>query len=343
MRQSPRKNQSGYTVLVATVLMAAILMGYYLNHFDAAYWRQVKNQRTAAALAQAKEALIGAAVSNLSLPGGLPCPDATNAGTPTTSGSNCQSYLGRIPWRTLGLADIRDGENECLWYGLGAASLYRSSLPASSRTGTTALNSATPGGLQVADANGNTVSTRVVAVIFAPGAAMSGQSRSLSGSSVCGGNLNASDYLDTGPAPGSVNNANGPATGRYVAAPTSTTFNDTLATITEEELAQAVIRRVATDLKGYATAGLAAYYAANGNTLPCAASSSSNGVPGSSSTGRFPYAVLTYDSATTTWLTNNAWYSQISGYSVAPSCVSTGALTVTLTFIGQPSLTLKFP
>jgi hypothetical protein len=344
MKRVPRSRarQSGYAVLLATVLLVTVMLTVYLGRFDGPALRRTKDDRTAQALAQAKEALIGAAVAQANLPGALPCPDATNAGTPSTSGSNCQSYLGRLPWQTLGLADLRDGEGDCLWYAIGFKSLFRSSLPASSRNAATALNTATPGGITLQDAATNNVSNRVVAVIFSGGPPLGGQTRTAVGTPVCGGSLNAVDYLDTSPAPGTVNNASGPTTGIYVRAPTSATFNDTLVTITEQEIAQAVARRVLTDLRGYANKGLIGYYTSNGNTLPCAAPIN-NGTPGTASSGFFPYAALSYDSTTVTWLTNNAWYPQISQYAVSPSCASSGPLIVTITFAGQTPLTLKFP
>lgn len=344
MKRVPRARarQSGYAVLLATVLLATVMLTVYLGRFDGPALRRTKDDRTAQALAQAKEALIGAAVAQVNLPGALPCPDAMNAGTPSTSGSNCQSYLGRLPWQTLGLADLRDGEGDCLWYAIGFKSLFRSPLPASSRNAATALNTATPGGITLQDAAANSISNRVVAVIFSGGPPLAGQARTAVGTTVCGGSLNAADYLDTGPAPGTVNNASGPTTGLYVRAPASASFNDILVTITEQEIAQAVARRVVTDLRGYANKGLIGYYTSNGNTLPCAAPIN-NGTPGAANSGFFPYAALSYDSTTATWLTNNAWYAQISQYAVSPSCASSGPLTVTITFAGQTPLTLKFP
>ena len=105
-----------------------------------------ESRKTTAALAEAKAALIGYAVSakltppgscatNASRcprPGDLPCPDRNNdgyaenspaTGTPpsacgSATGSNQARRLARLPWRTLGLSELRDGSGEQLWYAL---------------------------------------------------------------------------------------------------------------------------------------------------------------------------------------------------------------------------------
>ena len=79
-------------------------------------------RRTEAALAAARDALIGYAVSYPDQhsgrhgPGYLPCPDTNGNGSPNTP---CRrKSLGRLPWRRLGLHDPRDGAGERLWYAL---------------------------------------------------------------------------------------------------------------------------------------------------------------------------------------------------------------------------------
>ena len=87
-------------------------------------------ERTRHALNQAKEALIGYAVifpetdaktgtDPIEGPGYLPCPDITNNGT---AGGSCSlsttstTSIGRLPYITLEIQDIRDGHGERLWY-----------------------------------------------------------------------------------------------------------------------------------------------------------------------------------------------------------------------------------
>jgi hypothetical protein len=59
-------------------------------------------------------------------PGYLPCPDLDDDGwaEPTCGSQNGESgqseRLGRLPWKTLGLADLRDGHGERLWYAVSS-------------------------------------------------------------------------------------------------------------------------------------------------------------------------------------------------------------------------------
>jgi len=83
-----------------------------------------------AALAQAREALIAYAVDRpinaVVGPGYLPCPDLDDDGwAESTCGSQSgdsgqEQRLGRLPWKTLGLPDLRDGYGERLWYAVSS-------------------------------------------------------------------------------------------------------------------------------------------------------------------------------------------------------------------------------
>lgn len=76
----PVPGSPGDAVLLATVLLATVMLTVYLGRFDGPALRRTKDDRTAQALAQAKEALIGYATSNQTLPASLPCPDISNSG-----------------------------------------------------------------------------------------------------------------------------------------------------------------------------------------------------------------------------------------------------------------------
>src|SRR6185437_7723389 len=73
-------------------------------------------------IAYAADRPINAAVG----PGYLPCPDLDNDGwAESTCGSQDGSSgqaerLGRLPWKTLGLQDLRDGDGERLWYAVSS-------------------------------------------------------------------------------------------------------------------------------------------------------------------------------------------------------------------------------
>jgi hypothetical protein len=126
--------------------------------------------KTSAALAQARDALLGYAAADPNRPGELPCPDADGDGRSTPpqdyAGSRCRTRRGWLPWYTLRLPDLRDGAGERLWYALSDD--YHAGARA-------ALNSDTPGRLGVDGAGG------LVAVVLAPGAALPGQARASGG------------------------------------------------------------------------------------------------------------------------------------------------------------------
>ena len=135
---------------------------------------QEARRKTALALAQAKEALIGNAAINSILSGGvenpgrLPCPNIFN--NPTVEGNStgnngvvCNknpagipNNMGRFPWKSLIASDLRDGASERLWYVIDPAFIDNGK----------AMNSEVFPTLTV-----NGVS-RVAAVIIAPGPAL---------------------------------------------------------------------------------------------------------------------------------------------------------------------------
>jgi len=100
----------------------------------------------------AKEALIGYAAASATRPGQLPCPDMNNDGfaeAADTGLNGCPSgNVGRLPWRTLGLEDMREGAGERLWYAVAPdfarAVIFApgATLPAQLRDGANANNPA---------------------------------------------------------------------------------------------------------------------------------------------------------------------------------------------------------
>ena len=120
---------------------------------------------SALALAKAKEALLAyvahyAARADHQVPGRMPCPEPLSppAGQEGVAASlactgNTQTYVGRLPWRTLGIDPLRDGSGEPLWYVLGPG--FRSA----------PINFDSRGGLALDGA-----AHAAVALIIAPGA-----------------------------------------------------------------------------------------------------------------------------------------------------------------------------
>jgi len=176
-----------------------------INH-RSGYTQIARDQITAAALAQAKDALIGYAITyGDTHPGNvygfLPCPDidGTNFNKPAQGvpdpicGTQNVSQIGRLPWRTLDLSLLRSGDGECLWYAVSGT--YKNS----PKTGL--MNWDTNGQLRVYASDGTTLLTpadnQAVAVIFAPGTASPGQNRTIvTNTSTCGDNYTVSNYLD---------------------------------------------------------------------------------------------------------------------------------------------------
>ena len=249
--------QSGIALIVVLVLLG-LLVGVLAVGFTGDLIRQNKrDQQTADALAQAKEALIGYAANyrdRNSPPsrvfGYLPCPDdlaalGTEGAEDPSCGTKDVTVIGRLPWKSLGVSALRDGQGECLWYAVSGN--FKANPP------TDLLNWDTNGLLEVMTPDGTTffagatASNRAAAVIFAPGAIIQGQDRTpVANAPTCQGNYTAANYLDTD-LPSGIDNASANPTAnaltRFIAALNSdnTTvmnarFNDKLLFITPTEI-----------------------------------------------------------------------------------------------------------
>jgi len=79
---------------------------------------------TGKALQAGKQALLAhvaqyAARSDTAEPGQLPCPESLTLANPGQASSSCSAsavVVGRLPWKTLGIDELRDGQGEPLWY-----------------------------------------------------------------------------------------------------------------------------------------------------------------------------------------------------------------------------------
>ena len=236
-RHRARAAQCGQALLAILVILGIGFGALIYTLVSPASLALEAQRATSEALAQAHAALIGYAAADDNRPGSLPCPDADNNGSAQLyAGSYCPSEIGRLPWRTLGLPDIRDGSGERLWY---AVSRDFSRNP----TGAPALNTDTPGQLAV---TGSAPASSVIAVVFAPGPVLAAQARDAAGQNL------AQNYLEGG------NETAG--TTSFVSAPASATFNDRLLPLTRDALLQALEMRVARE----ARAVLRAFFTANG-------------------------------------------------------------------------------
>ena len=165
-----------------------------------ARFRAQAQARSLSALAQAREALLGYAISyderhpDMGY-GYLPCPDAGNTGStpPGACGARDLAAIGRLPWRTLALPDLLDGWGECLWYALSAS--------IKNNPKAVTLNWDSPGQFALYSDNGSPLPVAsadglAVAVILAPGPALETQHRGSRGSGPCSGGDAAQSSLD---------------------------------------------------------------------------------------------------------------------------------------------------
>jgi type II secretory pathway pseudopilin PulG len=299
--------QRGAVLMIMLVIMIVGIAAILVNSLSSAALKNARQETTSNALAQAKDALLGRAVSDSNMPGSLPCPDTNDDGSAELlSGNNCPSYIGRLPWKTLGLPDLRDGSGERLWYALSPA--FRDDNSAQP------LNSNTKGTLLVYNTDGVSLQTQAgynaVAVIFSPGSALGSQTRN----TVAQQN-SAANYLDI--ANGQNNSS---ASGPFIAGTQSATFNDQLLYITTKDLIPLVEQRVAGEVKRV----LANYYRDSGcNCYPWADSVAQSADYDSNyglNRGWLPNNALPVNWAGTfrppQWFFDNEWYKLIY-YSVA--------------------------
>lgn len=255
----PRRGQSGAALLLmmlVVIVAAAAMLVARLNRND---WQQVESSATQAALAAAKAALLDYAGSSPDLvPGAavqLPCPDLDNSGATrdgeahtSSCGAAGSSMLGRLPWKTLGMPVPRDGSGECLWYVVSGE--YKSAAAATSPM----INPDSNGQLEIYQSEtasivaGLTPSSRPVALVIAPRAALPGQVRQLAPAPdrQCNDDFNAAAYLDSDAGSG-ISNANlagGIAIEQFVrAAGVNSDLNDRILAIERAELAELVYGR----------------------------------------------------------------------------------------------------
>jgi hypothetical protein len=252
---APRR-QAGIALLA--LLTVLTLWGLYLfvGQLSATQFELAREQDAAAALAEAKAALIGDAIARLPvndagylrLPN-LGSPEGQSSGTFDGDGKNL-SVVGRFPWRTLDTAVARDQWGECLWY-IVSGRLKNDAWKDDP------LNWDTQSQIEVIDATGNRIATNVAAIVVAPGRALDGQGRALADAAYteCSGNYDARNYLDSfdiGNAiegnvnyfSGSTNNrvALDTASKRFVLAETEH-YNDRFVFITVDEVFSPLIRR----------------------------------------------------------------------------------------------------
>jgi type II secretory pathway pseudopilin PulG len=370
------RRQNGVALLILVLIISLATISTLYSKITVNSIKIEKEKKTIEALKAAKEALIAyslnsdylnpssACLSNTNCPrpGDLPCPDSNNDGIMESScgnaaGNNQARRLNRLPWKTLGLEDLRDGYGERLWYAVSNNYKYN--------TRTRPLNSDTVGTITVRDSSGRviydaTTGGGVVAVIIAPGQAIQRQDGVIQDRSTAQENISTnyldnisseednSDFTDSG--------SNGFIIGPIKDSNGNEILNDRLIVITRDEMAAAMEAYVLTQVRD----ALSTYYAANSfypnpalfTDSTCIATTAVNisvgcKVDTSTSHGRIP--VTNADGITATWTATSIlrglragnWFQQnlwreLIHYAVAPAC-STGTTGCT----GSGYLTLN--
>lgn len=233
----PRRQRGAAALLLLTVVVLGIAwfaVGALGKAPVAAAEREVV---TGKALKAAKEALLAyvaqyAARSTTAEPGQLPCPESATLANPGEASTSCSAsalVVGRLPWKTLGIDELRDGQGEPLWYMMRG---FRNP----------PINFDTPGQLTE---NG----AAVVAMIIAPGAPLNTSGDAGTPPAGCSklnqqvaarnsAPLVATNFLECGSASGAITS---PGDARWT--------NDRVASITQAEWADAIAGAVADRLQ----------------------------------------------------------------------------------------------
>ena len=249
-------------LLALAALISAFLIASALNLTGAGITNE-REERNMNALKKAKAALIAYAASEqwqlyktsgtYFQPGALPCPDQDDDGDVDCIGSNLASMIGRVPFKTLGIDDLRDASGERLWYALSHdfRKMQCTVPPAPPVAGCTKINSDTLGQLTV---TGMAPATQVVAIVFAPGAAL--DLRAVGGplQDRIAGHNDYTNYLENVNLGDKIH-----YTFTSAGLPTDT-FNDRLLVITQADLMAAVEPVVAAQIERYVKPLLRDYF-----------------------------------------------------------------------------------
>jgi hypothetical protein len=204
-------------------------------------------------------------------PGSLPCPApdedgialpaAMCASWSTDGGGVWKNRIGWLPWRTLGIPPLRDADGNLLWYAVSdsfrdGSDNQPTPQPLVINSDTphwTNTNPALPYAFRPLTVQGTVPAAKVVAVVIAPGQALSGQDRAGAKYSVRSWLEGENNYLD--------NDAGAVSDDVFEMLRASPTFNDTLVSVTAEELFSVVENAVALRAQRTIVPLLEGYYA----------------------------------------------------------------------------------
>jgi len=207
--RAPGPRQKGAVIILIAFIIGLGAAAYILKALNASNLQAEQDRKTYLALREAKIALISWAVAHPATPGLMPYPDRNaDAGgydglSDCPGGATLFSHLiGRLPWKAGDYSDCNvllnglgkeftDGSNEPLWYAVSKNLVHIYSPSGDPVINPGIINNPPYGNwLRVFDKNGQLVSDKVAAIIFAPGPSQNDQDRS-------GGTADATNYLDT--------------------------------------------------------------------------------------------------------------------------------------------------
>lgn len=309
------RQSRGFVLMAAVLLLGVVSMAVLLSSLSPSNVANEQSKKTQLALKEAKQAVLGYIAldspasndlaengltpqTNLK-PGSIPCPDRdddNDSGLHDYAFGNCVGsvYTYRFPGKEFLTGELRDSANEKLWYAISREFRVGS---------TAALNSLTEATLKI---NGH---GEYVAVILAPGTALSGQTRN--------DPAVRSHFLED-------ENADNPT--NFTLGVHSDHFNDRLIGISQKEWEDAVLRRVANEVLGK----LNAYRATHGSFprpaaltgAPDRAMTSSDdayaGLLPVSQLWPEPQAPITQEKKNKDWFAQNEWY-RLMYYVIAPA------------------------
>ncbi len=349
------RNQKGMVLLMLLLIFTLIASIYFLRSLDSTGINNERAEKTQKALAEAKMALLAFASNrdftpsgcgnNCPRPGDLPCPDTNNDGFAEVSCGNAAgttgqaSRLGRLPWRSLGIADLRDGYGERLWYAVSSRYKINSRFRP--------LNSDTTATITLRNIAGNIVNdasatTGLAAVIISPAAVFTRADTIVQTRNGANQNL-AVNYLDNAIGEDNQNFADSTVNG-FISGPVRDALgnlivNDRMLAITRADIVEVMEKRALSEVRNALTAyfgneGAFSYpYPASfadatclGNAIINAPNCSENAaitrgrIPANPSTDWNATSILRGENSNN-WFQLNAWREQIY-YAVAPACVT---------------------
>ncbi len=292
--------QRGVALLIFMLFVFLAATAWTLGQSRATGLRRQIDETTAAAMAQAKETLIGRAVTDGNRPGSLPCPDGDNDGVADLfAGQNCPAYVGHLPWKTLDLPELVDGYGDRLWYAISPGLRDHPAVqPLNYQSALQLTFDASP---------------NIAAIVFSPGPSLATQNGRPSDV--------VADYLD---------GANSDGDSAYVSGPLSPTFNDKALAITRDDLFRTVNQRILAEIRGpddnpagAPTYGLRRYWADNG-FFPWADSASDGFGDAGITIGSLPFNDLLINPAALIWLNPNGWLPLVTYQRLGPNLARIG-------------------